>query len=139
MGGILVSLAVKGGLSSVIIVENGLLKQHYTEKIKDDEARSNNYLATLYSFNMALRHTRQYIQDNPGNREVTFELSSSTFIKWVDTQYSKPAYQDKFMETMDLLQSLPIRYSFSYNAKPRALSYASGGAINTQKVGGLLD
>lgn len=139
MGGILVSLAVKGGLSSVIIVENGLLKQHYTEKIKDDEARSNNYLATLYSLNMALRHTRQYIQDNPGNREVTFELSSSTFIKWVDTQYSKPAYQDKFMETMDLLQSLPIRYSFSYNAKPRALSYASGGVINTQKVGGLLD
>ena len=139
MGGILVSLAVKSGLSSVIIMEDGLLKQHYTEKIKDDDAKANNYLATLYSFNMALRHTRQYIQDYPGNREVTFELSSKILIKWADAYYSKPAYQEKFIETMDLLQSLPIRYSFSYNTKPKALSYASDSEVKTQKVGGLLD
>lgn len=137
MGSIIVSIAVKKNIVSVLIVEGGMMKVQITEKIKDEKVLESNYSSIIYAFILALRYVRQYVQDNKDNRNVCFETSNSIFIKWVDNQYSKDAYQEEFMNAMKLLQELPIRYAFSYSAKPKAFAYADEKYCKKEAVSGL--
>lgn len=132
------SFSVRQGIVGVVISSDGIIKFKYAERIKDKEALDNCYLSTIYAFNLSMRLVRQFIQDNDISREVTFELSNSTFIKWVERQYSKELYQDKFDESMHMLQSLPIRYCFSYSKKPRAIAFAEKKYCVGEKLGGLI-
>lgn len=124
MQNIIVSIAMKKNIVSVLIIKNGTIELRATEKIKDTEALESNYLGMIYSFVVSLRYVRKYIQGTKEDYNVCFEVSNSIFAKWVDTQYSKEAYQEQFMSALRLLHELPIRYTFSYSAKPKALVYA---------------
>ena len=137
MGNIIVSIAIKHNVFSIIIIENGMLKVKFTDKIKDEDTLSSKYLSTIYTFTVALRLVRQYISDNKDIRDVCFELSNSIFIGWVDKMYSKEDYQVKFMDAMSLLQELPIRYAFAYSKKPKALPYAVESNCAKEKLSGL--
>lgn len=137
MGNVIVSIAIKKDIVAVLITENGTIKTHVTEKIKDKNALESNYSSMIYAFVLALRYVRQYIQDNKSSRDICFETSNSIFIKWVDNQYSKEAYQKEFMNALALLQELPIRYAFSYSAKPKAIVYADKKYCKKESVSGL--
>lgn len=138
MASLLVSVAVKRNVAAVIISNNsGVLLFSYAERVKDEDARSNSYFATMYAFDIALRLVRTIIQNDPSIEEVTFELSNSTFIKWMNNQFSKDIYQRKFVELNELLQSIPMRYNFSYNQKPRAFLYAEEKNCKSSKLSSL--
>lgn len=137
MGNVLVSIAIKKNIVSVLIIEDGMIKIRVTEKIKDEKALESNYSSMIYAFIFALRYVRQYIQDNKSNKDICFETSNSIFIKWVDNQYSKDAYQEEFMSAMKLLHELPIRYAFTYSVKPKAFAYADEKYCKKESVSGL--
>lgn len=138
MGNVLVSLSVRNGILAILLSDDGSLMKEHVERINDADAVSNIYLGMIYGFNVALRITRQYIQDNKNSREVTFELSNSTFVKWIDNRYSRPEYQEHFMASLYTLQSLPIKYRFSYNQRPKAWYYAIKEKCKSVKLEGLL-
>lgn len=138
MGNVLVSLSVRNGILAILLSDDGSLMKEHVERINDADAVSNIYLGMIYGFNVALRITRQYIQDNKNSREVTFELSNSTFVKWIDNRYSRPEYQEQFMASLYVLQSLPIKYRFSYNQRPKAWYYAIKEKCKSAKLEGLL-
>ena len=137
MGNIIVSIAIKKNIVAIIIMENGMIKSKVTEKIKDSKALESIYAGMIYAFILALRYVRQYIQDNKENRNICFETSNSIFVKWVDNQYSKEAYQEDFEQALKLLQELPIKYAFSYNPRPKALPYANEQYCKKESIGGL--
>lgn len=137
MSNIIVSIAMKHNVFAIIIMENGMLKTKYTEKIKDSAISESKYLSTIYAFTVALRMVRQYISDNKSSRDVCFEISNSIFIGWIDKMYSKEAYQEQFMSAMALLQELPIRYAFSYSQRPKALPYTDEKYCVKEKLSGL--
>lgn len=136
MSNIVVSMSLRKGISAIVIMEDGVVKVKYVEKIKDEHALSSNYAGIIYTFKLALRHIRQYMQ-TVDVKDVCFETSNSTFIKWVDAQYSKEAYQKDFDEALTLLHELPIRYAFTYAEKPKAFLFTDSSYLNKESVSGL--
>lgn len=124
MNNIIVSISIRKNIVAILIIEEGQIKRRIVERIKDDSALESSYAGMIYAFNLALRNVRHYIQENDRSKNVCFETSNSTFIKWIDKQYSKEAYQDSFIKVLKLLQELPIKYAFSYSQKPLAFAYA---------------
>lgn len=137
MNNIVVSIAMKKNVVAILIIENNIIKTRMTECIKDEKALQSSYTGMIYAFKLALRYVRQYIQENKTTRDVCFEISNSTFIKWVDNQYSKEAYQEEFNEALKLLQELPIRYAFTYAKRPRALPFADDKYCEKKVLSGL--
>lgn len=136
MANLLVSMATKDRYVGILVARDGKLVCTHTEKLKDDIASVHE--ASIAAFNTALRITRQVVQSSQGDKEVTFEVSNSTFLKWVESGNPKLEYYDRFMDTMRILQSIPMRYTFSYNPKPKALMYANKSSYKPEKVSGLL-
>lgn len=137
MGSIIVSIAVKKSIVAIMIIEDGQVKLRITERIKDSHALESNHASMIYAFMLALRYVRQYIQDNKTSSDIYFEVSNSTFVKWVENRYSKETYQEDFIKAMQLLQELPIRYSFVYASKPKAMEYADAKYCKKEVISGL--
>lgn len=136
MSNIVVSMSLRKGISAIVIMEDGVIKVKYVERIKDEHALSSNYAGIIYTFKLALRHVRQYMQ-TVDVKDVCFETSNSTFIKWIDAQYSKEAYQKDFDEALTLLHELPIRYAFTYAEKPKAFLFTDSSYLKKEPVSGL--
>lgn len=136
MSNIVVSMSLRKGISAIVIMEDGIIKVKYVERIKDEHALSSNYAGIIYTFKLALRHVRQYMQ-TVDVKDVCFETSNSTFIKWIDAQYSKEAYQKDFDEALTLLHELPIRYAFTYAEKPKAFLFTDSSYLRKESVSGL--
>lgn len=136
MSNIVVSMSLRKGISAIVIMEDGVIKVKYVERIKDEHALSSNYAGIIYIFKLALRHVRQYMQ-TVDVKDVCFETSNSTFIKWIDAQYSKEAYQKDFDEALTLLHELPIRYAFTYAEKPKAFLFTDSSYLKKESVSGL--
>lgn len=136
MSNIVVSMSLRKGISAIVIMEDGVIKVKYVERIKDEHALSSNYAGIIYAFKLALRHVRQYMQ-TVDVKDVCFETSNSTFIKWIDAQYSKEAYQKDFDEALTLLHELPIRYAFTYAEKPKAFLFTDSSYLKKESVSGL--
>lgn len=136
MSNIVVSMSLRKGISAIVIMEDGIIKVKYVERIKDEHALSSNYAGIIYTFKLALRYVRQYMQ-TVDVKDVCFETSNSTFIKWVDAQYSKEAYQKDFDEALILLHELPIRYAFTYAEKPKAFLFTDSSYLKKESVSGL--
>ena len=94
-------------------------------------------MAMIHTFKVALRYVRDYIQQGEGEYSVCFETSNSTFIKWVENQYSKAEYQAEFVDALHLLQELPIMYAFHYAPKTKAIVYADESYCKKPKLSGL--
>lgn len=137
MSNLVCSIALRKGVVAVLIVDGGMIKKRVVERIKSTEVAESSYLGIIYAFKVALRYVRDYIQQSSETYSVCFETSNSTFVKWVDNQYSKAAYQDEFMSALKLLQELPIMYAFHYSPKPKALVYADTSYCKREKLSGL--
>lgn len=137
MSNLVCSIALRKGVVAVLIVDGGMIKKRVVERIKSTEAAESSYLGIIYAFKVALRYVRDYIQQSSETYSVCFETSNSTFVKWVDNQYSKAAYQDEFMSALKLLQELPIMYAFHYCPKPKALVYADPSYCKRERLSGL--
>lgn len=133
-----VSCMTKKGLSSVALLCDGKLAQKYVTKITDKTILDSSYLCLISTFISALRLVRQYVENNTDVERVIFEVNNSTFIKWVYNSFSKDQYQDLFIEALELLNEIPIQYTFTYSKKPLATRYLEAGADKV-KVSSLLD
>lgn len=137
MKNIVCSIALRKNIVAILIIDGGMIKSRATERVKDEKAMESSYSAMIYAFTVALRYVRDYIQQNDGEYSVCFETSNSTFVKWVENQYSKEAYQNEFIAALKLLQELPIMYAFHYCPKPKALPYADASYCKKAKLSGL--
>lgn len=133
-----VSLASKKGVSSVVLLCEGKLIQKSVTKITNTEVLDSSYLCLISTFISALRQVRQYIGDNTDIDKVVFEVNNSTFIKWVYNSFSKDQYQEFFIQALELLNEIPIQYTFSYSKKPIATKYIDNG-VDKVKLSGLLE
>ena len=116
-----VSIYIKKDIYSIIFIRDGKLVSKTVAHITDDRLLSSSYLSLIDVFKIALRLVRNYLEENKDCDCVTFELSNSIFIKWIDNCFSKEAYQDDFMEAMKLLNKIPMRYSVVYNQKQKCM------------------
>lgn len=139
MASVCLSCISKKDLSSVIISDSGKLVLKRVEKIKDDEVAKSAYLSLIFSFTVGLNMLKMYVEENKDVDSVVFECNNSAFIKWINQGYSRDEYHAEFSKMLELLNDIPIRYSFSYNRKPKATMFADEKFIVKEKLEGLLD
>ena len=132
-----VSIGIKKGVYCILLMNNGKLISKTINKFKDTETINSTYLSTIEAFNNAFRIVRNYLNTDNSCKEFVFETSNSIFIKWIDNQYSKEMYQDKFIGVLTMLNELPIRYRLVYNQKPLAVNYIKDYKDEGIKLSGL--
>lgn len=133
---IIVSFGASKGYIAAVVSKDGELSFNHTERLKTDE--TDYRMANIEAFNVALRLTRQFAQDNPDYDEFTFEFSDSVLANWLSCGCSVDNYRDAVEKAGRLLQSIPIRYNFVVVKKPRAIAYCKEEYISRAKLGGLL-
>ena len=133
-----VSLMTKKGVSSVVILREGKLVMKSVTPIKNKEILNSSYMCLLDTFITALRFVRKYTDDNKDITKVVFEVNNSTFIKWIYNNYSKEEYQELFIQAIELLNDIPIQYTFLCNKNPIASKYFADVKTSV-KLSGLLD
>ena len=132
------SIAQKSGIMACTIVQDGTRKYKSTEKLDIPEGKGGSNYIAIYSFSFALRHLRQFLQDNNFvNSYVCFEVSNFIFANWVIKQEATGDYVEDFIEVMRLLNELPIKYTFTFNKKPRALPFADKKYLKKMEISGL--
>lgn len=134
MSNLVCSIALRKGVVAVLLIDGGMVKKRVVERVKDADAAESSYMGIIYAFKVALRNVRDYVQQFEEHYNVCFETSNSTFVKWIENQYSKEAYQEEFMGALRLLQELPIMYAFHYSPKPKALVYADVSYCKREKL-----
>ena len=139
MASVCLSCVSKKDLSAVIITDNGKLVTKRVERIKDEEVACSTYLSLIVAFTVGLNMLKMYVEEHQDIDEVVFECNNSAFIKWVNQGYSRDEYHNEFSKMLELLNDIPIRYSFSYNRKPKSLMFTDEKYIVREKLGGLLD
>lgn len=133
-----VSLMTKKGVSSVVALRDGKLVVKSVTLIKNKEILNSSYMCLLDTFTTALRLVRKYTDDNKDITKVVFEVNNSTLIKWIYNNYSKEEYQELFIQAINLLNDIPIQYTFLYNKNPIAGKYFADVKTSV-KLTGLLD
>ena len=133
-----VSLMTKKGVSSVVILREGKLAMKSVTPIKNKEILNSSYMCLLDTFITALRLVRKYTDNNKDITKVVFEVNNSTLIKWIYNNYSKEEYQELFIQAIELLNDIPIQYTFLCNKNPIASKYFADVETSV-KLTGLLD
>lgn len=138
MGSIIVSMYIKKGILSILILKDGRIEIKEVEKIKDDTILGSMYLSLIYGFCKALRMTRNYLENNADCSRVVFEVNNSTFVKWINNGYSKEDYQNDFSVLLNTLEEIPMQYNIIVQSNPKAMVYADERYLsNKLKIGGL--
>ena len=132
---LVVSLAVKKGIASILLLQDGSVVSKEVYKIKSEVA-DGLYSQLINTFKNALLFSRGYIESN-NIEDVIFEVNNSAFKGWIDNQYSKEAYQKDFYNMWQVLQTIPITYRVIVSDKPKALLYCSESYIKKPKLSGL--
>ena len=128
-----VSICIKNNILAILLTKDGMLIDKYVELIKDKTIVDSIYLSLLYGIKKSLLKVRNFLENNQEITSVVFELNNSTVVSWLKNCYSKEAYQDSFVEVMQLLQEIPMQYAFVANSKPKAVRFADTKFI-TQKL-----
>lgn len=129
-----VSVATRKGRYSIVICDDNKQKKKVVGNIKGCDL--NSYDELLYAFEICLRHIKRYVSEEKCT-SVTFIVSNSIFINWVNNCYSKKQYQERFIKIMDLLNEIPIEYEFVYQKSPLALRYINDKDSNIMNLSGL--
>lgn len=133
---IMVSVAVKNGLSSVLIADNGYEMHKHTYKLQDDCSGSV-FKSLLDGLHVAVKYLKQYVESNLSDTEIIFECNNSIVVKWFKQGYAKEDYQPEFINVLRLLDEIPCRYSFQVNKKPFAVMYLSDKYIEKPRLSGV--
>lgn len=131
---LLVSLAVKSGLASYIIADNGCEQYKKTYRIKDNDILSSPYLCLIDVFKSALRYVKSYVDEHRDVTQVVIESSNQIFMKWLKQGYSCADYQSAFSEVMLSLDDIALSYSVSVNKRPFATVYLAEKYIKKPRV-----
>ena len=138
MDSIIVSMYIKKSILSIVILRDGKLEIKSVERIKDENITSSMYRSLIYGFSKALRLTRNYLENNNDCSTVIFEINNSTIVKWLHNGYSKEDYQPYFIELLETLEAIPMRYEVIVQSNPKAMIYADEKYITSKlKVGGI--
>lgn len=132
MDSIKVSISVKKDIVAVAMFDRGILLKKDITRIKNEDIKTSNYKALIHAINKSLLLVRSYINENGNSCDVTFEINNSTVKKWLDNQYSKPAYQDIFEEMLRLLHQIPMRYKFIVSTTPVASMFAKPSLVQNK-------
>lgn len=132
MGTLQVSIFVRKGVYAILMTRGGTRVTLKVEKIKNTKIAESIYSSMLFTIREALLLVRNYFEEHKDSCEVVIELNNITIQKWFDNCYAKDEYQEYFIDVMNLLQEIPMKYSVVVVKKPKASIYADNKYITSK-------
>lgn len=134
---ILCSLAVKSGISALLIAKDGKEVTKVTRRLPADDNMSA-YKSIVVTLISAVKQLRAVIEDG-GTDNIIFECGNSIVVSWFKKGVATADCSDEFAEVLRLLDEIPCRYLFKVNKKPYASAYLSEKYIEKPVISNSID
>ena len=133
----IVSIAVKNKICSIVLTNGSDIVDKSLVEYKDWDTNNDPYKRMIYAVSYALRKYRNILESLRSDDIVTFEVSNSTFIKWVNREYSRVEYNEEFVEMLRELNKIPMRYVFVHSKKTKASNFLNEGILEKEELSGI--
>lgn len=133
------SIAVKRGISSVIVTSEGMVlaKRVYSLPSEFKDKSTNTKLIETLKSGLIL--VKGFVDASKDDCNLVIECNNSILINWVKKGMSTDAYIEPFFDMMNVLHQLPAVIDFHYTQHPKALMFATADNLTVSKLSGLLD
>lgn len=132
----ILSIATKQGILAVALVDNGIVKFKETKSLISDKEKPTVFDNLIETATYAMVKLKGYIEEHPDEDSVVFEFNNSTFKKWIDAAYATSEYNESFSELLELMDTIPVKFSYAVVSKPQATCFLNKKFIKKAIVGG---
>lgn len=116
----IVSLSVKNGISSVVLLnEDGVVVK---SSVKRCDTSSHSYEQLINTFKRSILEVKPFVESGKADK-VTFELNVRAIIKWIEESSPSKTFEKPFIEAMSMLSNLAVEYELQYVKTPIASKY----------------
>lgn len=134
---ILCSIAVKSGISALLIAKDGKEVTKVTKRLPTDNNMSA-YKSVVVTLISAVKQLRALVED--GNMDnIIFECGNSIVVSWFKKGNATQDCSEEFAEVLRLLDEIPCRYMFKVNKKPYATAYLADKYIEKPVISSGID
>lgn len=116
---LVVSLSVKNGISSVVLLDNGVVIKSSVKRCDTSEHSIEQLIDT---FKRSILEVKPYVESGQTDK-VTFEMNMRAVIKWIEESNPSKKFEKAFVEAMDMLNKLAVEYELQYVKVPLASKY----------------
>lgn len=138
MSALSVSISCKKGICAILFSQDGKILFRSVTGIPSEV--SGIYDSLTHCMTKALLLLKGYVEDtedSSGVGEVVIECNNTRFIHWVEQGYTNEEYMDSFSKMLEVLDSIPIVFSFCYCKTPKASLYAKREYLTKPRLSGL--
>ena len=128
---LVVSLSVKNGISSVVLLDNGVVIK---SSVKPCDTSEHSIEQLIDTFKRSILEVKPYVESGQTDK-VTFEMNMRAVIKWIEESNPSKKFEKAFVEAMDMLNKLAVEYELQYVKVPLASKYKT--VDNKLEVSGL--
>lgn len=114
-----VSLSVKNGISSVVLLSDGVVVKSSVKRCDTSEHSIEQLIDT---FKRSILEVKPYVESGQTDK-VTFEMNMRAVIKWIEESNPSKKFEKAFVEAMDMLNKLAVEYELQYVKVPLASKY----------------
>lgn len=116
---LVVSLSVKNGISSVVLLDNGVVVKSSVKRCNTSEHSIEQLIDT---FKRSILEVKPFVESGQTDK-VTFEMNMRAVIKWIEESNPSKKFEKAFIEAMDMLNKLAVEYELQYVKVPLASKY----------------
>lgn len=116
---LVVSLSVKNGISSVVLLSDGVVVKSSVKRCNTSEHSIEQLIDT---FKRSILEVKPFVESGQTDK-VTFEMNVRAVIKWIEDSNPSKKFEKAFVEAMDMLNKLAVEYELQYVKVPLASKY----------------
>lgn len=116
---LVVSLSVKNGISSVVLLSDGVVVKSSVKRCNTSEHSIEQLIDT---FKRSILEVKPFVESGQTDK-VTFEMNMRAVIKWIEESNPSKKFEKAFIEAMDMLNKLAVEYELQYVKVPLASKY----------------
>lgn len=133
---LVVSLSVKNGISSVVLLSDGVVVKSSVKRCNTSEHSIEQLIDT---FKRSILEVKPFVESGQTDK-VIFEMNMRAVIKWIEESNPSKKFEKAFIEAMDMLNKLAVEYELQYVKVPLASKYKTvDSKLEVSGLGSLLE
>lgn len=116
---LVVSLSVKNGISSVVLLNDGVVVK---SSVKHCNTSEHSIEQLIDTFKRSILEVKSFVESGQTDK-VIFEMNMRAVIKWIEESNPSKKFEKAFVEAMDMLNKLAVEYELQYVKVPLASKY----------------
>ena len=130
----LLSVCAKKGIYAACLVEGGRVLKRITKRSALELEKPSAFDSLVEVMSKGASLLKSYVDEHPEVENVIIECNNSIFKKWLTAEYTENEHRDGFMALLELIDSIPVRVSYSVTAKPQATAFLNSKYIEKPKL-----